>query len=107
MDMTFIAIKSLLFAHCNVLIEAFEDLLSYRPPRFSFLSQGTLMIPNLIQNTLRVTKIVIDRDDALISRASCFRVLHVPPLDGRALIVVRFGIIRLDFTMCKPILMQK
>ena len=45
---------------------------------FSHLSQDTLVIPNLIQNTLEVTKIVIDGDDA--PRLVLLCVLHLPPL---------------------------
>jgi hypothetical protein len=52
---------------------------------FSFLSQDTLVIPNLIQNTLEVAKIVIDSDDTPRLVPLC--VLHLPSLTRRASIV--------------------
>jgi len=45
---------------------------------FTHLSQDTLVIPNLIQNTLEITKIVIDNDDTPHFVLLC--VLHLPPL---------------------------
>ena len=45
---------------------------------FSHLSQDTLVIPNLIQNTLEVAKIVIGGDDT--PRLVFLCVLHLPPL---------------------------
>src|SRR6266478_3842089 len=52
---------------------------------FSFLSQDTLVIPNLIQNTLEVVKIVIGNDDIPCLVPLC--VLNLPPLTRRASIV--------------------
>ena len=49
---------------------------------FSHLSQDTLVIPNLVQNTLEVTKIVMDGDDA--PRLVLLCVLHLPPLAENA-----------------------
>jgi len=45
---------------------------------FTHLSQDTLVIPNLIQNTLEITKIVIDNDDKPHFVLLC--VLHLPPV---------------------------
>ena len=45
---------------------------------FTHLSQDTLVIPNLIQNTFEITKIVIDNDDKPHFVLLC--VLHLPPL---------------------------
>ena len=45
---------------------------------FSHLSQDTLVIPNLIQNTFEIAKIVIDTDDTPHFVPLC--VLHLPPL---------------------------
>jgi len=45
---------------------------------FTHLSQDTLVIPNLIQNTLEITKIVMDNDDTPHFVLLC--VLHLPPL---------------------------
>jgi hypothetical protein len=44
---------------------------------FSALSQDTLVIPNLIQNTFEITRIVIDNDDTPHFVLLC--VLHLPP----------------------------
>jgi len=52
---------------------------------FSFLSQDTLVIPNLIQNTLEISKIVIDNDDKPRLVSLC--VLSLPSLTRRASIV--------------------
>ena len=52
---------------------------------FSFLTQDTLVIPNLIQNTLEVAKIVIKNDDIPCLVPLC--VLDLPPLTRRASIV--------------------
>lgn len=52
---------------------------------FSFLSQDTLVIPNLIQNTLEIAKIVIDNDNKPRLVPLC--VLGLPALTGRATIV--------------------
>lgn len=52
---------------------------------FSFLSQDTLVIPNLIQNTLEIAKIVIDHDNKPRLVPLC--VLRLPTLTGRASIV--------------------
>jgi hypothetical protein len=56
---------------------------------FSFLSQDTLVIPNLIQNTLEIVKIAIDESDD-IPRFIPLCKLGLPPLTQRASIV-RFG----------------
>jgi hypothetical protein len=45
---------------------------------FTHISPDTLVIPNLIQNTLEITKIVIDNDDTPHFVLLC--VLHLPPL---------------------------
>jgi len=45
---------------------------------FSHLSQDTLVIPNLIQNTFEIVKIVIDNDDKPHIVPLC--ALHLPPL---------------------------
>ena len=45
---------------------------------FAFLSQDTLVIPNLIYNTFEIAKIVIDSDDT--PRFVFLCVLHLPPL---------------------------
>jgi len=45
---------------------------------FTHLSQDTLVIPNLIQNTYEITKIVMDSDDTPHFVLLC--VLHLPPL---------------------------
>ena len=45
---------------------------------FAHLSQDTLVIPNLIQNTFEITKIVIENDDTPHLVLLC--VLHLPPL---------------------------
>ena len=50
--------------------------------RFSFLSQDTLVISNLIQNTLEVAKIVTSCDDIPHLVPLC--VLHLPPLNRGA-----------------------
>jgi len=52
---------------------------------FSFLSQDTLVIPNLIQNTLEIVKIVIKSDDIPFLVHLC--VLNLPPLTRRASII--------------------
>ena len=52
---------------------------------FSFLSQDTLVIPNLIHNTLEVVKIVIKSDEIPCLVPLC--VLNLPPLTRRASIV--------------------
>jgi hypothetical protein len=52
---------------------------------FSFLSQDTLVIPTLTQNTLEVVKIVIDGDNKPRLVPLC--VLHLPTLTTRASIV--------------------
>ncbi|KAI9462680.1 hypothetical protein F5148DRAFT_982664 [Russula earlei] len=52
---------------------------------FSFLTQDTLVIPNLVRNTLELVKIVIDNDD--IPRLATLCVLNLPPLTRRASIV--------------------
>jgi hypothetical protein len=52
---------------------------------FSFLTQDTLVIPNLIQNTLEIAKIVIDSDNKPRLVPLC--VLRLPALTGRASIV--------------------
>jgi hypothetical protein len=52
---------------------------------FSFLSQDTLVIPNLIQNTLEIVKIVIKSDDIPFLVPLC--VLNLPPLTRRASII--------------------
>jgi hypothetical protein len=54
-------------------------------PYFSFLSQDTLVIPNLIQNTLEIVKIVIKSDDIPFLVPLC--VLNLPPLTRRASII--------------------
>ncbi len=51
---------------------------------FNFLSQDTLVMANLIQNTLEITKIVNDSD---MPRLMPLCVLHLPPLTYRASIV--------------------
>ena len=56
-------------------------------PCFSFLSQDTLVFPNLIQNTLELVKIVIDSDDDDAPRLVPLCMLNLPPLTGRASIV--------------------
>jgi len=80
--------------HC-VSVPAVPGLLQIRPPLlilyvqlgspekgtyeyFSHLSQDTLVIPNLIQNTFEIVKIVIDNDDKPHLVLLC--VLHLPPL---------------------------
>jgi len=45
---------------------------------FTHLSQDTLVIPNLIQNTFEIVKIVIDNDDTPHFVLLC--ILHLPPL---------------------------
>src|SRR5579863_359673 len=45
---------------------------------FTFLSQDTLVIPNLSQNTVEVTKIVIDSDGTPRLMPLCM--FHFPPL---------------------------
>jgi len=55
---------------------------------FSFLSQDTLVIPNLIQNSIEVVRIVIESDD--IPRLVTLCVLNLPPLT-RAASIVRLG----------------
>ena len=45
---------------------------------FAHLSRDTLVIPNLIQNTFEITKIVIDDDDTPHLMLQCM--LHLPPL---------------------------
>jgi hypothetical protein len=52
---------------------------------FTFLSQDTLVIPNLIQNTLEIVKIEIKSDDIPCLVPLC--VLNLPPLTRRASIV--------------------
>jgi hypothetical protein len=52
---------------------------------FSFLTEDTLVIPNLIQNTLEIVKIVIKNDDIPCLEPLC--VLNLPPLTRRASIV--------------------
>lgn len=52
---------------------------------FSFLTQDTLVIPNLIQNTLEIVKIVVKSDDIPCLVPLC--VLNLPPLTRRASIV--------------------
>jgi hypothetical protein len=52
---------------------------------FSFLSQDTLVIPNLIHNTLEIVKIVIKSDDIPCLVPLC--VLSLPPLTRRASII--------------------
>ena len=49
---------------------------------FAHLSQDTLVIPNLIENTFEVAKIVIDSDDTPRLEPLC--VLHLPPLSQNA-----------------------
>jgi hypothetical protein len=49
---------------------------------FAHLSQDTLVIPNLIDNTFEVTKIVIDSDDTPHLVPLCM--LHLPPLSRNA-----------------------
>jgi len=51
---------------------------------FSFLSQDTLVIPNLTLNTLGVSKIIIDSDDTPRLVPLC--ILHLPPLAQDTLI---------------------
>jgi hypothetical protein len=46
--------------------------------RFCHLSQDTLVIPNLIQHTFEIAKIVIENDDTPHFVPQC--VLHLPPL---------------------------
>ena len=52
---------------------------------FSFLSQDTLVIPNLIHNTLEIVKIVVKNDDIPFFVPLC--VLSLPPLTRRASII--------------------
>ncbi|KAI0285737.1 hypothetical protein BC826DRAFT_1109157 [Russula brevipes] len=52
---------------------------------FSFLSEDTLVIPNLIQNTLEIVKIAIESDDTPRLVPLC--ILNLPPLTRRASIV--------------------
>ncbi|KAH9991865.1 hypothetical protein BJV77DRAFT_469758 [Russula vinacea] len=52
---------------------------------FSFLSQDTLVIPNLVQNTLEIAKIVVKSDDIPFLVPLC--VLNLPTLTRRASIV--------------------
>jgi len=52
---------------------------------FTFLSEDTLLIPNLVQNALEVTKIVIESDDTPRLMPLC--VLHLPPLTRHASII--------------------
>ena len=52
---------------------------------FSFLTQDTLVIPNLIQNTLEIVKIVVKSDDIPCLVPLC--VLNLPPLTRRTAIV--------------------
>ncbi|KAH9980744.1 hypothetical protein BJV74DRAFT_85796 [Russula compacta] len=56
-------------------------------PCFSFLSQDTLVVPNLIQNTLELFKIVVDSDNDDAPRLIPLCVLNLPPLNERASIV--------------------
>ncbi|KAF8492164.1 hypothetical protein F5888DRAFT_1731372 [Russula emetica] len=103
----FITRKSLLLGHCNIHIEIrtrdehadmfflvrwktgearrfrFSDRRAHAC--FSFLSQDTLVIPNLIQFTLKIVKIVIRSDNIPILVPLC--VLSLPPLTRRASIV--------------------
>jgi len=53
---------------------------------FSFLSQDTLVIPNLIENTLEIVKVVINKSDDIPCLLTLC-VLNLPPLTRRALIV--------------------
>jgi hypothetical protein len=55
---------------------------------FNFLSQDTLLIPNLIQNTLEIVKIVIKSDNIPCLISLC--VLNLPPL-ARQASIVRLG----------------
>ncbi|KAI0285739.1 hypothetical protein BC826DRAFT_111070 [Russula brevipes] len=52
---------------------------------FQFLSEDTLVIPNLIQNTLEIVKIAIESDDTPRLVPLC--ILNLPPLTRRASIV--------------------
>ena len=52
---------------------------------FSFLTHDTLVIPNLIQNTLEIVKIVVKNDDIPCLFPLC--VLNLPPLTRNASIV--------------------
>ncbi|KAN0118369.1 hypothetical protein V8E52_005345 [Russula decolorans] len=52
---------------------------------FSFLSHDTLVIPNLIQNTLEIVKIVIESDDIPCLSPLC--ALNLPSLTRRASII--------------------
>ena len=52
---------------------------------FAFLSQDTLVFPDIAQNVLRIAKIIIDSDDTPRLQPLC--VLHLPPLHRRATIV--------------------
>ena len=55
---------------------------------FSFLSQDTLVIPNLVQNTLEIAKVAIKSDDIPCLVPLC--VLNLPPL-ARHASIVRLG----------------
>ncbi|KAI0285743.1 hypothetical protein BC826DRAFT_1050602 [Russula brevipes] len=55
---------------------------------FSFLSEDTLVLPNLIQNTLEIVKIAIESDDT--PRLVLLCKLNLPPLTWHASIVL-FG----------------
>ncbi|KAI0287388.1 hypothetical protein BC826DRAFT_1045106 [Russula brevipes] len=85
---------------CNVLIEIDVffivrwrkgDTYCLRPSErgayayFSFLSEDTLVIPNLIQNTLEIVKIAIESDDT--PRLVFLCILNLPALTQRASIV--------------------
>ncbi|KAH9038808.1 hypothetical protein EDB85DRAFT_392455 [Lactarius pseudohatsudake] len=54
---------------------------------FSFLTEDTLVIPNLLQNTLEIVRIVVDGSDDDVPRLVPLCTLGLPPLVERASIV--------------------
>ncbi|KAF8258992.1 hypothetical protein EI94DRAFT_1752770 [Lactarius quietus] len=54
---------------------------------FSFLTEDTLVIPNLLQNTLEITRIVVDERDDDVPRLVRLCTLGLPPLAAHASII--------------------
>jgi hypothetical protein len=54
---------------------------------FSFLTEDTLVIPNLLQNNLEIVRIVVDENDDDVPRLVPLCTLNLPPLANNASII--------------------
>ena len=54
---------------------------------FSFLTEDTIVIPNLLQNNLEIVRIVVDENDDDVPRLVPLCILNLPPLAEHASII--------------------